>query len=198
MGLSEWKGNSRQGFWWNWNGSPSPTACNLNLKIDASFALFICVSEGTFCLAKFSIPNRWEEDRGTKEEMEQKLMSVSAVQCVCSWLGDPMNKSKFLSPALHSPLFSCSFFPPSLLLVNFILLDGYSRLVAWSVCLRSAGKGNAIPDISSFNILLLCSDVSHKILSYSNTLDFSQVLVFRYAWIYVSGIFSLHFWVEIC
>lgn len=68
----------------------------------------VCVTRGTFCLARSSIPSRRDEDKGTQEEVEQKLMSVSAVQCVSSWLGEPMNKSKFLSLSFSSPVFSLS------------------------------------------------------------------------------------------
>ncbi len=109
------------------------------------FSCFIPVCDGgNFCLAGFSIPNRCDEDKGAQEEVEQKLMSVSAVQCVCSWLEDPMNKSKFLflSLSFSSPL-SCSI----ALLCSMRIVEGWSYLLAGSVCLRSAGKANAFPDM---------------------------------------------------
>lgn len=98
-----------------------------------SIALFqcVCVTRGTFCLARSSIPNRRDEDKGTQEEVEQKLMSVSAVQCVSSWLGEPMNKSKFLSFFLLPCFFSLSLPFSIALLCSRRIAQGWSDLFSW-------------------------------------------------------------------
>lgn len=80
---------------------------------------------GDFCLARVSIPNRWNEDKGAWEEVEQKLMAVRGVQCVSSWLEDPMNKSKSLSLSVFLLPSHCLFLkknPPSLRLSCSIAL----------------------------------------------------------------------------
>lgn len=112
MGLCKWKANSCKKRLMVLLQCCPPLPPPPPLFKNWRFYCFIAVCvRGNFCLARFSIPNRWDGDKGTQEEVEQKLMSVSAVQCVSSWLGQPMNKSKFLF--LSPPLFS---FPPSFLL----------------------------------------------------------------------------------
>lgn len=108
--VSERRIAARRGWWCCCNAAPFLPHRPLFKNWRFYCFIAVCV-RGNFCLARFSIPNRWDEDKGTQEEVEQKLMSVSAVQCVSSWLGQPMNKSKFLF--LSPPLFSL---PPSFLL----------------------------------------------------------------------------------
>lgn len=120
------------------------------------FACFIPVCEGgNFCLARFSaVPDRWDESKSTQEEVEQKLMSVSAVQCVFSWLADPMNKSKFLF---------LSVFPPPLFSRHFLSLP-LSCSIALLCTIRTLGR-------SSY---LLAGLVSH--------ISWQAYCFFRHAW----------------
>lgn len=137
------------------------------------------MTKRNFCLARFSIPNRWDEDKGAQEEVEQKLMGVSAVECVFSRLGDPMNKSKFLCGSLSFPSFSGLFLSLPLswsiaLLCSMRLVERWFYLLAGSVCLRSAGKANAFPDTHGQYSVLLCSDLRSKIMPHFKAVSCSD------------------------
>lgn len=155
VALSEWKAGCCKGEEAVGVAAVPPLPhCQHSQFENRRLSWFIPVTEGNFCLARFSIPNRWDEDKAAREEVEQKLMSVSAVQCVCSRLGDAMNKSKFLflSLSFSSPSLLASFFSllrscSIALLCSMRIVEGWSYLLAGSVCLRSAGKANAFPDI---------------------------------------------------